>query len=81
MADGITPDDLRPSIVLFETQKFAFTHDRADNAAMLQASEWISKKEFERLQQQYQKLEIASEVIFKRSERIDNILKSSLDAS
>jgi hypothetical protein len=52
--------DLRPSIVLFETQRFVFTHDRADNASMLQASEWIKADDFERLSRQYRRLELAS---------------------
>lgn len=62
----LNPDDLRPSIVLFETQKFAFTHDRADNSAMLQATEWISKEHYERLSHHYQKLELASTVFYRR---------------
>lgn len=66
-APFLRPEDLRPSIVLFETQKFAFTHDRADNAAMLEATEWISTAHYERLQQQYQKLELASDLFYKRS--------------
>lgn len=63
----LKPEDLRPSIVLFETQKFAFTHDRADTSAMLQATEWISKEHYERLERQYQELRPASEPFYKRT--------------
>ncbi len=62
----LNPGDLRPSIVLFEDQKFAFTHDRADNASMLQAWEWITDSDYQRLHKTYQKLKLGSTVIFKR---------------
>jgi pyrimidine deaminase RibD-like protein len=60
-------DDLRPSIVLFERNAFAFTHDRADNAAMLRASEWISPYHFARLKKQYEKIELLSAVYFRKA--------------
>jgi pyrimidine deaminase RibD-like protein len=63
----LAPEDMRPSLVLFDTQKFAFTHDRADNAAMLQASEWISTKDMDRHTQRYRRLEMASEVYYNRA--------------
>lgn len=60
----LNPEDLRPSIVLFEPRKFAFTHDRADNAAMLQATEWISLDHYKRLEQKYERLRLASEPFY-----------------
>lgn len=63
----LNPSDLRPSIVLFENQRFAFTHDRADNSAMLQATEWISKEHFALHADHYQRLELASTVFYRRT--------------
>jgi hypothetical protein len=46
-------DMLRPSIVLFENQKFAFTHDRGDNMILIEALEHVSPLEFVRLQERF----------------------------
>jgi pyrimidine deaminase RibD-like protein len=63
----LPPDELRPSIVLFENQRAAFTHDRADTTALLKASEWIFKKDYDRLSKQFSIIELASNVYFRRN--------------
>lgn len=57
---------LRPSIVLLERQRIAFTHDRLDDSTMIDATEHLFPSDFERLQTQYRSIELLSRCIFKR---------------
>jgi hypothetical protein len=57
---------LRPSIVLLERQRIAFTHDRLDDSTMIDATEHLFPSDVERLQNQYRRIELLSRRIFKR---------------
>ncbi|MBV9760171.1 MAG: hypothetical protein JO340_06380 [Acidobacteriaceae bacterium] len=56
------PEMLRPSIVLFQKQRVAFTHDRGDNGVLTEADEWIFERDYERLRRQFREIELASEI-------------------
>ncbi len=60
----LAPGELRPSIVLFQNQRTAFTHDRGDNSVLTEADHWIFPGDYERLRKQYGAVELASEVYF-----------------
>jgi len=62
----LSPEQLRPSIVLFQSQRTAFTHDRGDNGVLIEADEWIYAPDYERLSRAYDTIEMASEVYFSR---------------
>lgn len=63
----IRPESLRPSIVLMETQKAAFTHDRADDSSLLQATEWVAENDYNRLADQYKRIELISTLYYSRA--------------
>lgn len=63
----LTPDMLHPSIVLFETQRIAFTHDRGDHSSLVEATEWICGDHFNKLQEQYSRIELISTPYFQQS--------------
>ena len=67
------PEQLRPSIVLFQNQRTAFTHDRGDNAVMSEADQWIFDDNYERLQTQYATIELTSQVYFRRNASSSNV--------
>ncbi|MEY2539278.1 MAG: diaminohydroxyphosphoribosylaminopyrimidine deaminase [Verrucomicrobiota bacterium] len=56
----VSPEFLRPSIVLLERQRIAFTHDRGDDTTLLQATEWLLPQDYDRLSVQFTKLQLAS---------------------
>lgn len=60
----LTPETLHPSIVLFENQRIAFTHDRGENSTLIEATEWIAEDDFKRLQEQFKRIELISAVYF-----------------
>lgn len=60
----LPPESLRPSIVLFETQQIAFTHERADDGSFLEASEWVSQEDYARLHSQFDRIELMSTTYF-----------------
>jgi pyrimidine deaminase RibD-like protein len=62
----LSADMLRPSIVLFETQAIAFTHDRGADSSLLEATEWVCKDHFEKLQGQYRRIELISTPYFQQ---------------
>lgn len=62
----LTREMLRPSIVLFETQRIAFTHDRGEDSSLLEATEWVCADHFEQLQAQYRRIEVISSPYFNR---------------
>jgi class 3 adenylate cyclase/pyrimidine deaminase RibD-like protein len=64
----LSPDILRPSIVLMQNQSAAFTHDRADDSSLLEATEWVSQEHYERLRDQYNRIEVMSRLYFSRDE-------------
>lgn len=57
---------LRPSIVLLERQRIVFTHDRMDDATMIDATEWLFPSDFERFEERFRHLEVLSHCIFNR---------------
>lgn len=59
-------DSLRPSIVLFQNQRFAFTHDRNDNTTLVEAIEHVSEAEFVRLSDRFRNIEMISSLYFRR---------------
>lgn len=62
----VSPESLRPSIVLLETQQIAFTHDRGDDSTLLEATEWISQEDYRRLHAQFNSIELISTEYFRR---------------
>jgi hypothetical protein len=62
----LTTETLRPSIVLLQNQRLAFTHDRGEDASLSEAFEWIRPDDYERLGRQYDRLEILSNPYFAR---------------
>lgn len=56
----LTPDMLRPSIVLLEKQRVAFTHDRADDSSLLEPIEWLFEEDYKILEGRYKRLELLS---------------------
>jgi pyrimidine deaminase RibD-like protein len=58
---------LRPSTVLFQTQRVAFTHDRADNAALIEADEWIFEHNYDAQCRRLNMIEMASSVYFTKT--------------
>jgi pyrimidine deaminase RibD-like protein len=63
----ITPEIERPSIVLLENQKIAFTHDRNDKDGTLNKStEWLFLEDYNRLHAQFKMLQSASAPYFER---------------
>lgn len=61
----LTSDNLRPSIVLFETQQIAFTHDRGDDGTLLEATEWVSQENYRQLNAQFSGIELMSTTFFR----------------
>ncbi len=68
----LSPEILRPSIVLMETQSAAFTHDRADDSSLLEATEWVSQQHYERLRDQYNRIEVMSRLYFQAETDTDH---------
>lgn len=62
----LTADMLHPSVVLFETQRIAFTHDRGEDSSLLEATEWVSEDHFEKVQNQYRRIELISASYFQQ---------------
>jgi pyrimidine deaminase RibD-like protein len=62
----ITPKDFRPSIVLFQTQRIAFTHDRGNEGVLLEATEWVSKEAYGRLRAQFDRIALMSTTWFRK---------------
>ena len=56
----LSQSQLQPSIVLFERQRVAFTHDRRDSGEFLGADEWIFEENYARLDKQFREIELAS---------------------
>lgn len=69
--DHLAPEQLRPSIVLFQTRRTAFTHDRSDNAILIEADEWIFEDDYKRLEMRFATVELASSVFFTRDPASD----------
>lgn len=65
--EHISANLLRPSTVLFQTQQVAFTHDRADNAALIEADEWIFEHNYDIQCRRLNMIEMASWVYFTKS--------------
>jgi len=57
-------DDGRPSIVLFDSQRIAFTHDRGDDGSLIQAIEWVSEDHYTRLCAHFARVEFISTTYF-----------------
>jgi class 3 adenylate cyclase/pyrimidine deaminase RibD-like protein len=70
----IPPELLHPSIVLMEKQKAAFTHDRADDSSLLQATEWVSEYHYQRLRDQFKRIEVMSRPYFAKDNAIDELI-------
>jgi pyrimidine deaminase RibD-like protein len=68
MGQRLSAAQLRPSIVLFETQKVAFTHDRSDSGEFLGGDEWIFEEGYNRLDRQFAQIELESGVYFSRNQ-------------
>jgi len=64
---GISADQLRPSIVLFQNQRIAFTHDRGDNTLLVEADRWIFEHNYEKLSKRFAMIELSSSIYFTRS--------------
>jgi len=62
----ISTDLLRPSIVLLEGQRIVFTHDRRDDASLIEATEWILPADYVRLEGQLKTIELASREYFSK---------------
>jgi hypothetical protein len=65
----LEPETLRPSIVLFESQQIAFTHDRGDDNKLVDATEWVLDIQYKRLKDQYERIEFVSTCIFDSEEK------------
>lgn len=68
----LAPESLRPSVVILERQKIAFTHDRFDDGTMIDATEWLFPTDVERLKAQYRRIELLSRCIFTRRNSIES---------
>jgi class 3 adenylate cyclase/pyrimidine deaminase RibD-like protein len=64
----LPPGIIRPSIVLMQNQRAAFTHDRADDSSLLEATEWVTEQHYERLQNQYNRIEVMSRTYFSQDQ-------------
>ncbi|MGH9521414.1 MAG: hypothetical protein ACRD3E_02645 [Terriglobales bacterium] len=61
-----SPEIIRPSVVVLEKQEIAFTHDRGDSSALIEATEWVSPESFKRLSGQIAAIELISSVFFRK---------------
>jgi hypothetical protein len=66
----LSPAQLHPSIVLFDTQKAVLTHDRSENTVLIEADEWIFKEDYARLSKQFDDIELASTIYFSKRSRM-----------
>jgi|ERR1035441_877581 pyrimidine deaminase RibD-like protein len=66
----LSPAQLHPSIILFDSQKAVFTHDRSENTVLIEADEWIFKEDYARLSKQFNDIELASTIYFPKRSRI-----------
>jgi hypothetical protein len=67
MGKRLSAEQLRPSMVLFEKQRVAFTHDRSDSGEFLGGDEWIFEEDYDRLNRQYAQIELESGSYFARN--------------
>jgi transcriptional regulator with XRE-family HTH domain len=64
--EQLSPQNVRPNVTLFSTQKIAITHDRDDNKKLVDVMEWKYQGIFNQLLDRYESIELISTPYFLR---------------